>query len=53
MNGSLVRRTNNFVRSSHFIFVDSGMAQAINLLGDLKLGHYMKIPPRSMLVSQL
>nr|KYP73486.1 Oligopeptide transporter 1 [Cajanus cajan] len=29
------------------------MAQALGFLGDFKLGHYMKIPPRSMFVVQL
>ncbi|KAF8409761.1 hypothetical protein HHK36_005840 [Tetracentron sinense] len=29
------------------------MTQAINFLGDFKLGHYMKIPPKSMFVAQL
>ncbi|KAF9120414.1 hypothetical protein BGX30_003178 [Mortierella sp. GBA39] len=28
------------------------MAQCMTLLSDLKLGHYMKIPPRAMFVSQ-
>ncbi|KAF8951971.1 hypothetical protein BGZ52_008779 [Haplosporangium bisporale] len=28
------------------------MSQATSLLSDLKLGHYMKIPPRSMFISQ-
>lgn len=28
------------------------MSQATSLLTDLKLGHYMKIPPRSMFISQ-
>ncbi|GJJ75293.1 hypothetical protein EMPS_07651 [Entomortierella parvispora] len=28
------------------------MYQCMNLLGDLKLGHYMKIPPRSMFIAQ-
>ncbi|KAG0450204.1 hypothetical protein HPP92_027046 [Vanilla planifolia] len=29
------------------------MYQALTLLGDLNLGHYMKIPPRSMFITQL
>ncbi|KAL6184522.1 hypothetical protein ACLB2K_045923 [Fragaria x ananassa] len=29
------------------------MAQAISFLNDFKLGHYMKIPPRSMFIVQL
>ncbi|KAL6975172.1 oligopeptide transporter [Sarracenia purpurea var. burkii] len=29
------------------------MTQAIMFLGDFKLGHYMKIPPRSMFIAQL
>ncbi|KAI7823102.1 OPT oligopeptide transporter protein-domain-containing protein [Kickxella alabastrina] len=29
------------------------MVQALNLVGDLKLGHYMKIPPRHMFIVQL
>lgn len=29
------------------------MYQAIGFLGDFKLGQYMKIPPRSMFVSQV
>lgn len=29
------------------------MSQAITFLGDFKLGHYMKIPPKSMFVVQL
>ncbi|KAK3835832.1 MAG: OPT oligopeptide transporter protein-domain-containing protein [Linnemannia elongata] len=29
------------------------MSQCMTLLSDLKLGHYMKIPPRAMFVSQL
>ncbi|KAI9596969.1 OPT oligopeptide transporter protein-domain-containing protein [Syncephalis fuscata] len=30
-----------------------GMVQAISFLGDLKLGHYMKIPPRHMFTAQV
>ncbi|KAL7249048.1 hypothetical protein ACSBR1_011250 [Camellia fascicularis] len=30
-----------------------GMSQAISFLSDFKLGHYMKIPPKSMFVVQL
>lgn len=29
------------------------MSQAISFLNDFKLGHYMKIPPRSMFVVQV
>lgn len=29
------------------------MAQAISFLSDFKLGHYMKIPPRSMFLVQV
>ncbi|KAA0065735.1 oligopeptide transporter 5-like [Cucumis melo var. makuwa] len=29
------------------------MAQALSFVGDFKLGHYMKIPPRSMFIVQL
>lgn len=29
------------------------LAQAVQFLGDLKLGHYMKIPPRTMYVAQI
>ncbi|XVE80589.1 hypothetical protein DITRI_Ditri14bG0151800 [Diplodiscus trichospermus] len=29
------------------------MAQALSLIGDFKLGHYMKIPPKSMFIVQL
>ncbi|XP_031264016.1 oligopeptide transporter 5-like [Pistacia vera] len=29
------------------------MSQALSFLGDFKLGHYMKIPPRSMFIVQL
>ncbi|KAF9345237.1 hypothetical protein BGX26_003363 [Mortierella sp. AD094] len=29
------------------------MAQALTFVGDLKLGHYMKVPPRSMFWAQL
>ncbi|KAJ1949604.1 hypothetical protein EC988_004710, partial [Linderina pennispora] len=29
------------------------MTQALSLLGDQKLGHYMKIPPRALFVAQL
>lgn len=29
------------------------MVQALNLLGDFKLGHYMKIPPKSMFIVQV
>ncbi|KAJ1950203.1 hypothetical protein EC988_004477 [Linderina pennispora] len=29
------------------------MTQALSLLGDQKLGHYMKIPPRSLFIAQL
>ncbi|KAK9905182.1 hypothetical protein M0R45_000379 [Rubus argutus] len=29
------------------------MAQAVSFLNDFKLGHYMKIPPRSMFLVQL
>ncbi|RKP23247.1 putative oligopeptide transporter [Syncephalis pseudoplumigaleata] len=30
-----------------------GMGQAIVFLGDLKLGHYLKVPPRHMFIAQL
>lgn len=29
------------------------MAQAVSFLNDFKLGHYMKIPPRSMFLVQV
>ncbi|XP_019415634.1 PREDICTED: oligopeptide transporter 5-like [Lupinus angustifolius] len=29
------------------------MAQALGFIGDFKLGHYMKIPPKSMFIAQL
>lgn len=29
------------------------MAQAVTFLNDFKLGHYMKIPPRSMFIVQV
>lgn len=29
------------------------MAQAVSFLQDFKLGHYMKIPPRSMFIVQV
>ena len=29
------------------------MAQALSFLGDFKLGHYMKIPPRAMFMAQV
>ncbi|KAE9619663.1 putative oligopeptide transporter, OPT superfamily [Lupinus albus] len=29
------------------------MSQALGFLGDFKLGHYMKIPPKSMFIAQL
>lgn len=29
------------------------MSQAVTFLGDFKLGHYMKIPPRSMFMAQV
>ena len=29
------------------------MTQAVSFLSDFKLGHYMKIPPRSMFVVQV
>jgi len=29
------------------------MSQAISFLSDFKLGHYMKIPPRSMFIVQV
>jgi hypothetical protein len=29
------------------------MAQALTFLADFKLGHYMKIPPRSMFMAQV
>lgn len=29
------------------------MAQAVSFLSDFKLGHYMKIPPRSMFLVQV
>lgn len=29
------------------------MSQALNLVSDFKLGHYMKIPPRSMFWAQV
>lgn len=29
------------------------MVQALSFLGDFKLGHYMKIPPRSMFMAQV
>ncbi|KVH96697.1 Oligopeptide transporter OPT superfamily [Cynara cardunculus var. scolymus] len=32
---------------------DNSMRQAIQFLGDFKLGHYMKIPPKSMFIVQL
>ncbi|KAJ6314458.1 hypothetical protein OIU78_018020 [Salix suchowensis] len=31
----------------------SSVTQALSLLGDFKIGHYMKIPPRSMFIVQL
>lgn len=29
------------------------MSQALNFIQDFKLGHYMKIPPRSMFIVQV
>lgn len=29
------------------------MSQALNFVSDLKFGHYMKIPPRAMFLSQV
>lgn len=29
------------------------MSQALNFVSDLKFGHYMKIPPRTMFLSQV
>ena len=29
------------------------MTQALTILSDFKLGHYMKIPPRSMFMAQV
>lgn len=29
------------------------MAQALSFVGDFKLGHYMKIPPRAMFMAQV
>jgi hypothetical protein len=29
------------------------MSQALSFVGDLKFGHYMKIPPRTMFTSQV
>ena len=29
------------------------MSQALGFLGDFKLGHYMKIPPKSMYIVQV
>lgn len=29
------------------------MSQALNFLGDFKLGHYMKIPPKAMFLVQV
>ena len=29
------------------------MSQALTFLGDFKLGHYMKIPPRAMFMAQV
>jgi OPT family oligopeptide transporter len=34
------------------IYGDISMYQGITFLGDLKLGHYMKIPPRHMFIAQ-
>lgn len=31
----------------------TSMVQAISFLGDFKLGHYMKIPPKSMFIVQV
>lgn len=30
-----------------------GVSQAISLLGDFKLGHYMKVPPRAIFTVQV
>lgn len=35
------------------IYGTISMAQAITFLSDFKLGHYMKIPPKSMFIAQL
>lgn len=35
------------------IFGELGTAQAITFAGDLKLGHYMKVPPRVMFKAQI
>lgn len=32
---------------------DKSMWQAIQFLSDFKLGHYMKIPPKSMFIVQV
>src|SRR5689334_17120628 len=29
------------------------MSQALNFVGDLKFGHYMKLPPRTLFMSQV
>jgi hypothetical protein len=29
------------------------MTQALSFLGDFKIGHYMKIPPKSMFIVQV
>ncbi|XP_057438703.1 oligopeptide transporter 5-like [Lotus japonicus] len=35
------------------IYGSMSMSQALTFLGDFKLGHYMKIPPKSMFIVQL
>jgi hypothetical protein len=35
------------------VFGYNSMSQAVSFLQDFKLGHYMKIPPRSMFVVQV
>lgn len=35
------------------IYGSSNLINAINFLGDFKLGHYMKVPPRTMFAAQV
>ena len=35
------------------IYSTLSMSQALDFLSDFKLGHYMKVPPKSMFIAQV
>ena len=35
------------------IYSTTSMSQALGFLSDFKLGHYMKVPPKSMFIAQV